>query len=157
MRFVTYFMIISIGTFMLWAPQLAAQEEIYRWVDDDGVVHFGDRPPEQAEVETISIPQNVSQPSTGSDPYSQYEADETKPKTVQQMRDERAEVRQEKEAEAKAMAKSCEKAREVVSQLEPSPRVMVTHEDGTVTRMNDNDRLETLGKAKTFITENCNK
>ena len=71
------------------------------------------------------------------------------------MRDERAEARREKEAEAKVTAKSCEKAREVVSQLEPSPRVNVTHEDGTVTRMDDNDRLETLGKAKAFIAGNC--
>ena len=155
MRVATYFMIISIGTFTMWAPQSVAQEKIYRWVDDNGVVHFGDRLPEQADVEMISIPQSQPQPSVGSAPVNQEETQDPKPNIAQQLRDERAEARREKEAEAKVTAKSCEKAREVVSQLEPSPRVNVTHEDGTVTRMDDNDRLETLGKAKTFIAENC--
>lgn len=31
----------------------AAAEELYRWVDADGKVHFGDRPPQDAAVESI--------------------------------------------------------------------------------------------------------
>jgi hypothetical protein len=30
-------------------------------------------------------------------------------------------------------------------------------EDGTVTRMDDNKRLESLGEAKAYIAENCDK
>ena len=152
MRFATFFMIISIGTFTVWAPQSAAGEEIYRWVDDNGIVHFGDRPPEQADVETISIPQSKVQPSA-----NQEEAQDPQPNLAQQLREERAEARRKREANAEITAESCAKAREVVSQLEPMTRVMVTHEDGTVTRMDDNDRLETLGKAKAFVAENCDK
>ncbi len=33
---------------------------------------------------------------------------------------------------------------------------MVKAEDGTVTRMDDNVRLETLNEAKTYIAKNCN-
>ena len=157
MRFATFFMIIFIGTLTVWAPQSAAQEDIYRWVDDNGVVHFGDRPPEQTDVEKISVPQSETQPSAVSAPVSQQEAQDPQPNIAQQNRDARAEARREDEAKAKVTAKSCEKAREVVFQLEPKPRVMVTHEDGTVTRMDDNDRLETLGKAKAFIAGNCDK
>ena len=160
MRFATFFMIISIGTLTKWVPQSAAQEEIYRWVDDKGVVHFGDRRPEQADVEKISIPESQRSstgPSEGSAPVDQQASQNPQPNLAQQLRDERAAARKEREANAKVTAESCAKAREVVSQLEPMPRVMVTHEDGTVTRMDDNDRLETLGKAKAFIAENCDK
>lgn len=158
MRFATFSMIVFIGSFTMWVPSSAAQEEIYRWVDDKGVVHFGDRPPRQTDVEKISIPQSHvtgSQASTDSAPVNEEGLQEPQPNIAQQLREERAEARREYEAKAEATAKSCKKAREVVSQLEPMPRVMVTHEDGTVTRMDDNDRLEQLGKAQAFIAENC--
>jgi hypothetical protein len=160
MRFTTFFMIIFIGSLTMWAPQTSAQEEVYRWVDENGVIHFGDRAPEQNDAERISIPQShviSAQPSADPAAVDPTDAQDPQPSVAQQLRDERAEARQEKEANAEVTAESCTKARAVVSQLEPKPRVMVTHEDGTVTRMDDNDRLETLGKAKAFIAENCNK
>ena len=157
MRFATFFMIIFIGVFTMWAPQSAAQEDIYRWVDDKGVVHFGDRPPQQADVEKISIPESQIQPSDGSDPVDQEASQSPQPNLAQQLREERAEARKKREANAEVAAKSCAKAREIVSQLEPMTRVMVTHEDGTVTRMDDNDRLEKLGEAKAVVAENCDK
>ena len=157
MRFATFFMIIFIGTFTVWASQSAAQEEIYRWVDDKGVVHFGDRPPQQADVEKISIPESQIQPSEGSDPVDQEASQSPQPNLAQQLREERAEARKKREANAEVTVESCAKARELVSQLEPSTRVIVEYEDGTVTRLDDNERLDTLGKAKTFIAENCDK
>ena len=55
----------------MWAPQSAAKGEIYRWVDENGVVHFGDRVHKKNDAEKISIPQihGVStQPSAGPAP-----------------------------------------------------------------------------------------
>jgi hypothetical protein len=34
---------------------------------------------------------------------------------------------------------------------------MVEYEDGTVVRLDDNERLKTLDEAKAYIAENCNK
>ena len=33
----------------------AGSTEIYRWVDDDGSVHFGDRPPEGRQTERVEV------------------------------------------------------------------------------------------------------
>jgi len=46
---------ISFLLLMLFATNLAAQAGIYRWVDENGVVHFSDAPPDdesgiQAEI-----------------------------------------------------------------------------------------------------------
>lgn len=48
----------------LQAGALAA-DEIYRWVDDDGVVHFSDKPPasQGASVETVDV--EIRQPAGG--------------------------------------------------------------------------------------------
>ena len=46
---------------------------IYRWVDADGTVHFGDRPPPDYPVEQIQI---QAMPPTGSGPQVQDEVGE---------------------------------------------------------------------------------
>lgn len=45
--------------FLLVAADASAQSKIYRWVDDRGVVHFSDYPPEEAgngPTETVDLP-----------------------------------------------------------------------------------------------------
>lgn len=158
MRFTTILVIVFITAFLGWAPQTLAEDEIYRWVDKDGVVHFGNRPPENEVAETITIPHSsgVSAQSSEQAPSSGPTAtEEPQPSVAQQLRDERAETRREKEERNKVVAEACEQRRTLVSQLEPSTRVMVKLEDGTVTRMDDNVRLETLNEAKSYIAENC--
>ena len=117
----------------------------------NGVVHFGNRPPEKEDAESVTIPQSagVSAHSSEQVPSSSDSTDEPQPSVAQQLRDERAEnVAEQKKA--KRYGRGCEQRRTLVSQLEPSTRVMVKLEDGTVTRMDDNVRLETLNEAKSL-------
>lgn len=44
-------------------PTLVTAAEVYRWVDDDGVVHFSDRPEEGAETVVIREAQTFSAPA----------------------------------------------------------------------------------------------
>jgi hypothetical protein len=156
MRIATFLIAIFISILMFSATDAIADDEIYRWVDENGVVHFGNRPDGQAGVEKVDIPEtriNSSQPAatTASGDTSQ------EPSYAQQRRDERAEIRKETAEKEQAVAAGCEQRRQLVAQLEPSTRVMVRLEDGTVTRMDDNERLDTLAEAKAYIAEKCDK
>ena len=156
MRIATILTTVFISTLLLSAMDAVAEDEIYRWVDEHGVVHFGNRPDGQAGVEKVDIPEtriNSSQPAatTASGDTSQ------EPSYAQQRRDERAKIHKEAAEKEQAIAAGCAQRRQLVAQLEPSTRVMVRLEDGTVTRMDDNKRLETLGEAKAYIAENCDK
>lgn len=158
MRIATIMFAVLIATLANPATEASAADEIYRWVDENGVVHFGDRPPANATAEILSI-----QPSTSSDTATAPDSDsadpgtpaEPQPSAAQQKRAERAGKRAELEANEKIIAEACAQRRTIVSQLEPSTRVMVQMEDGTVERMDDNVRLETLNEAKTYIADNC--
>jgi len=44
-------------------PVFAVAAEVYRWVDDDGVIHFSDRPQEGAEMVIIPEAQTFSAPA----------------------------------------------------------------------------------------------
>jgi hypothetical protein len=156
MRIATILTAVFISTLLLSAMDAIAEDEIYRWVDENGVVHFGNRPGGQAGAEKIDIPESHisnTRPASAS-----AQADEIQqPSYAQQRRDERAKIHKEAAEKEQAIAAGCEQRRQLVAQLEPSTRVMVRLEDGTVTRMDDNKRLETLGEAKAYIAENCDK
>ncbi len=152
------FMTVLFATLVLLATGTLANDEVYRWVDENGVVHFGDRPDGQIEAELVDI-----QVSKGSEPDTSPALDsadpgqpsEPEPSLAQQRRDERAAKRLEAAEQEAGLAQPCETARQRVASLEPSPKVLVQNEDGTVYRLDDEKRLEVLADAKAFIAKNC--
>ena len=155
MRIATIFTIILFATLVLLAAQAVANDEIYRWVDENGVVHFGDRPDGQTNSEVIEI---KSDPGTSVPAYSAPTATDSsqqEPSAAQQIRIDRAEKRKEAAEKQEAIAAGCEQRHQLVAQLEPSTRVIVEYEDGTIGRLDDNERLETLAEAKAYIAEKC--
>ena len=140
------------------ATDAMAAEEIYRWVDENGEVHFGDLPPENTAAEQVNIkPYQNQEAATGSGPTKAAtdEFGDPLPSYAQQLRDERTKKRREQEEQKLITDEACAQRRKIVSQLEPSTRVMIQLEDGTVTRMDDDERVKTLDEAKTYIEQNC--
>ena len=158
MRIATNIMAVLFATLLFLAMDVMAGSEIYRWVDESGVVHFGEQPPEKGDAQSVSVQQSAgidANPSTDATPANPEDPLEPQPSVAQQRRDERAEIRAEREENERIIAAACAQRRTLVSQLEPSTRVMVRMEDGTVTRLDDNVRLETLNEAKTYIADKC--
>jgi len=155
MRIATIFTVVLSATLVLSATDAVAENEIYRWVDENGVVHFGDQPDGQANTEVIEI---KNDPGTSAPAYSAptaTDSNQQEPSAAQQKRIDRAEKRKEAAEKQTAIAAGCEQRRQLVAKLEPSTRVIVEYEDGTVGRMDDNERLETLAEAKAYIAEKC--
>jgi glutaredoxin len=48
-------LIVALLGCMLIAPSAAAASEVYRWRDSNGVVHYGDRKPADAESERVEL------------------------------------------------------------------------------------------------------
>lgn len=51
----------TLAILLIFLATQAAAGGVYRWTDDDGNVHFGDRPP-SADTEKTDIPRNTTQP-----------------------------------------------------------------------------------------------
>ena len=154
MRIATLYMAVLTATLVLAATDAMGSDNVYRWVDEDGNVHFGDRPPEQSNAEKIDVqtaPGNAAQPAVDTTSTN----DPPQPSYAQKQREERALKRRENAEKQQSIAEGCVQRLEAKAQLEPKPRVMVTTEDGQVYRMNDNDRLEELARLNAYISENC--
>jgi hypothetical protein len=126
--------------------------KMYSWTDEDGVVHFTDKPPENREAEVSDIPAS-SQP-VGESPYSQSQIDNVSV-AAQQKRDEIARKNQQAEANRTATEAVCAAKRAEVAQLEPHRRIYYTNEQGETERMDDVARTDRVAAAKAFIQANC--
>jgi hypothetical protein len=154
MRNTGIFIGILISSLVLSMTDVTAGDEIFRWVDENGVVHFGDRAdaPDAAELVEIRKTPETTQPAV--DPALTEPAEE-QPSYAQRLREERARNRKLSVDRQQEIFDLCEQHRQIVATLEPMPRVIVQNEDGSVTRMDDNVRLEKLAESKAFIAENC--
>jgi len=145
----------------------SAQDKVYRWVDKNGVVHFEDMASRNTHAEVINIKHGtttVAEPAATAEPAStkpeatdSAETVEPAPSYAQQRRDERAQKRKEKAELQSAVKAGCEQRYSLVAQLEPSPKVLIKNEDGSITRMDDDARLKALSEAKAYIAKKCNK
>jgi hypothetical protein len=156
MRIATILIAVVFATIALTSTIVLAEEKVYRWVDENGIVHFGDQPDSNADAEVVKLEKSPPSSATAPEPPSDSVANQ-EPSYAQQQRDERAIRKKEAAEKRKETSAKCEYHLQMISKLEPMTRVIIEEEDGSVVRMDDNDRLEELGKSKDFISENCDK
>ena len=154
MRIAKSLMAIYIATFALMATDATAKDSVYSWVDDQGVVHFGDRPGNAAATVVVEIPKHTV-PAAAEPAKTSGIPPIEEPSYAQQQRDKRRKSREEAAEIQQAVDAGCAQRRQIVAQMEPSTRVMTEDRDGNVIRMDDNDRLEMLAEAKTYIAKKC--
>lgn len=84
------------------AASAAWATDVYKWVDEDGVVHFTDRPPVQTSAQEIEVPE------TGLDTASP-EGESVYSQTIEELTRRKEQRMADKEAEKQARADAREK------------------------------------------------
>ncbi len=149
-------------------PQVMAAGAVYRWVDKDGSVHYGDRIPDGVEGSLINVRPNTVQlvrPEKSKVPESAAgiaadaaarEGEAPELSIAEQRRQDRAENRRKNAEEARKIAVRREIMRSQKSRVE-RPRVLVYDEKGDAHRMDDDERETRLNEANAYLAENCSQ
>ena len=147
-----------------------ASAEIYKWTDENGLVHFGDRPPQGQQAQSISTPEAAwpdngeieSAPETPqaapADASNDTATDEQEPvplTAAQARREKMANERKERSEAQGEMERMCQKHRKRLTQMEPARRVFYTNEQGESVRMDDDMRMKLIEEDRSYINENC--
>ncbi len=132
----------------------AAQgQQMYKWTDENGVVHFSETPPPDQKAEQTSVPPGAEK--MGQAPVEGATSMEVG-SAAQQKREELARKRDQAEAESALRDANCAAKRAEVARLEPHRRVFYTDENGETVRMDDEARVAQVAAAKQYLQENCN-
>lgn len=122
--------------------------QTYRWVDAQGVTHFGDRPPPGTPADTVR-----TAPSAPADPAASARIEALRA-DIEKRAAERAKAREEaatQQAASAARARECAQARANLKAMESARRVVGA--DGTGTY--GDDRLALMARLRASIAEHC--
>ena len=140
---------ILTGSLMLALSATAMAGQVYKWVDAQGVTHFGAQPPQGQQATTINTATPPPRPQTPPTPPTpvQKQDDPAQAAVDEQVKKQVA----AQEAERKAY---CLSARTNLAQLENNPRLRLD-DGGEVRRIDEDERQQRIGELKKSIAENC--
>lgn len=137
-------MIFLTASLLVGLSPICMAAQVYKWVDAQGVTHFGSQPPQDAEATTViksspSVTKPPAPPSGGVIGDQKAIDKEVKKQIAEQ------------EAQLKAF---CEQARTNLAQLQNNPRVREDVE-GEMRRLNDEERRQRIEETRKQIDEHC--
>lgn len=146
---------VLVGAMALSVVTLSWGGGIYRWVDEKGVTHFGEKPPAPGVGEKIRVnSQNPSstpkQESDASTPNSSADAGKGAPS-------EPALDPEVAKAQAEITKKNCEIYTTNLRVLKESARIREAAADGQVKMLSEEEKQSRIKEAEKYLADNCQK
>lgn len=115
---------LLLSIFLATGAMTAHAESVYKWTDENGVTHFGDRQPTGKKSESVNVRSGTSH-SNGSEKSSPQDKVRAMDKAREEQQASTQEARKE-EAEAKQRQKNCEMARDNLKTISSHARIKIT-------------------------------
>ncbi|MDH4555532.1 DUF4124 domain-containing protein [Pseudomonas sp. BN417] len=146
---------ILAGSLLLALSTSAVASQVYKWVDAQGITHFGAQPPEGQQATSVNT--SVPKPRPGLPRLDSEQPEPAPPKSTpvgdQKAIDEK--VKADVAAQEAERRKYCETIRTNLAQLQNNPRLRA-EVDGEVRRLSEEERQSRIKDAEKAISENCN-
>lgn len=145
---------LTLAVCIMAIPVLAVAQSVYKWTDENGVTHFGDRQPTGKESEAISIRTGRSSGAGSSGSMSPQQR-------VEQLNEQQAENAQNRkvsaaeEARQKQRAANCETARNNLSLIRSGSRIKV-EENGEERFLTPEEIAQKRVQFEEIADNNCN-
>lgn len=132
---------------------LPAQAEIYKWTDEKGNVHYGDKPVVNSEEILISDKINVQSSVT------MQEREEKRKRLLESFAEDRAdnkEQQEKQEIKKTKLNRQCITARDRLKTYQKSSRLYDLNEKGERVILSDKARQQTVDQLAAEIDKYCN-
>lgn len=142
--------ILIVCSLALTSAPLYADTTIHKWVDSNGVTHFGSEPPKNTK--SVEVEPRVYAPSTpavAADKTTESKAEDKPKEPATEQPKEMLTISPE------AIAAQCQNAQQRLQQLEANPRLMTRTADGQMQRVPEEERQKMMDDERARIKDNC--
>jgi hypothetical protein len=143
-------MILLVCSLALVSAPVFADTTIHKWVDSNGVTHFGSEPPKNTK--SVEVEPRVYAPSAPAQPAASADKNNAEDKPKEPAAEKPKEMLT---ISAEAIAAQCQNAQQRLQQLEASPRLMTRAADGQMQRVPEEERQKMMDDERARIKENC--
>lgn len=131
------------------------QAEIYRWVDEKGQVHYGDRPQQKQNSQQIKIKPKPASNSSGA-PRNLQQEQQKFLRSLEAERQEREEQRARQAKQDEEKQKKCHKARDDLRLYSETNILYELDKNGQRRTLNDQEYKNVLAETQKLIDKYCN-
>ncbi len=133
----------------LLLPLVSAAAQVYKWVDEQGQIHFSQTPPEQIQAEVVELPRNP--------PPAKERLEQLKKRAEEPLKRaaEQKKKRQQEEERARELEAFCEQQRKELEGLLNAQRIYVTDAQGNRIRAPEEERQARIRKVRESLAEHC--
>ena len=128
---------------------------IYKWVDDQGNVHYGQQRPASVQSEQMRV-QNYAPQDTSSykRPGLNSDSEENKDKSASN-EPETTEKKPESKAEKKQRLAACAQARKNLTRMQSIGRIKSKDKDGNASFISQNQKEQKMQQSSDLISKHC--
>ncbi|MEZ5524875.1 MAG: DUF4124 domain-containing protein [Pseudomonadales bacterium] len=147
---------LSIPLFaLLLSPHLSAGQ-VYKWVDEEGVTHYGERAPADKDYSLVKTYGEVPA-AEAKKAQQRLEQQREAEKTSVQQKASYEEQQKIAEEQAKIRAENCRGAQSNLKAIQENARVRILGEDGEFRFLTEQEIQEKKQEAEKMIEENCSE
>ena len=147
---------IGFATLTIVISTSAFADEIYKWTDEDGNVHYRDRPSGEATEERLQFTYNrTNTEALDNRVATQRDAEDSRREARTEATEQKQAAEEERVAADEKLAQ-CETSRAQLNRMRESPRVYRTDAAGERVYLDDVQRAESIARTETQIKEACN-
>jgi len=138
----------------LIAP-IAVHAGVYKWVDENGKVHYGDSPQTSQPAVEMSVDDTAPAPTVSNDVLSREEKRERLLQSMEEDRLEKQEKRDKQKAENEKNRQKCNRYRDQMRHYDRANSLYKLDKDGNRVYMSDGDRARATSKLQARIKKYC--
>jgi hypothetical protein len=137
---------------VLWALLIPATAQVYKWVDETGVTHYGERPPQGKKAQEVEqhLANPAPAPGTAAQPGWKEQDLEFRRRRIEA---EQAEAKN-KQREA-SQGQACNQARDQLAQMKAARRLYRLDEKGERVFQSDDERNASIARLEQAVSERC--
>ena len=144
--------ILTLSLLLAVVPGVSMGASVYKWTDEDGVTHFGDRQPAGTRSEKVNVRSGGASPSATNRPSPSERV-----KALEEQEQDAAEQRREaaaEEARQKQRQANCATARENLQVMANNARIRI-EENGELRYLTPEEITEKREQFEKIVAENC--
>jgi Domain of unknown function (DUF4124) len=137
---------------VLWALVIPATAQVYKWVDERGVTHYGERPPQGGKAQEVEqhLPNPGPAPGKADQPNWKEKDLEFRSRRIET---EQAEAKRKQREDAQRQA--CNQARDQLGQMKLARRLYRLDDKGERVFQSDEERSASIARQEQLVVQRC--
>jgi len=137
---------------VLWALLVPATAQVYKWVDEKGTTHYGERPPQGGKAQELEQHPANPRPARGTADQPNWKEKDLEFRR-RRIETEQAEAKRKQREDAQRQA--CNQARDQLGQMKLAHRLYRLDDKGERVFQSDEERGASIARQELLVSQRC--